>query len=179
MRVAFVSRADAAEVSPEEYRECTTRHNREVSRRMTDAWLEELSQEACLALLRQETVGRIAFVVDDGPIILPVNYRLAEPESGPLIAVRTRPGNVIDQAASNVAFEIDAIDRIHHRGWSVLVRGELLHAFPESGSLREGYEPESWLAERDAWLFVDPGAITGRELHGTEPLWHVHPEGYM
>jgi hypothetical protein len=146
---------------------------------MTDAWLEPLSQEACLLLLRQETVGRIAVVVDDNPIILPVNYRLVEPPSGPILAVRTRPGNVIEQAPAGVAFEIDSIDPIQHQGWSVLVRGELLHATPTSAGFREGYDPESWLPDRDAWLLVDPWAISGRELHGTAPLWQFHPGGYI
>lgn len=146
---------------------------------MTDAWLEPLSQETCLRLLRQETVGRIAVVIDDGPVILPVNYRLVEPPSGPLLAVRTRPGNVIEQAPANVAFEIDSIDPVHHQGWSVLVRGELLHATLTSTGFWEGYDPESWLPDRDAWLLVDPWAISGRELHGTEPLWQFHPGGYI
>ena len=146
---------------------------------MTDAWLESLSQERCLGLLRQGTIGRIAFVVDDDPIILPVNYRLVEPTSGPLLAVRTRPGNVIEQAPSTVAFEIDSIDLVHHQGWSVLVRGELLHANPTSDAFRERYDPQSWFNDPEAWLLIDPWEITGRELHGTQALWHVRPGEYM
>src|SRR3954470_21621720 len=95
---------------------------------MSEPWLESLSQNACLERLRRQNVGRIAVVVESEPIIVPVNYRLAEPPSGPLIAIRTRPGNVIDQAAETVAFEIDSIDQVHRRGWSVLVRGILVHA---------------------------------------------------
>ena len=146
---------------------------------MTDAWLEPLSQEACLHLLKERTVGRIALVIDTDPIILPVNYRLVEPSSGPILAVRTRPGNVIEQAPTSVAFEIDSIDPIHHTGWSVLVRGELLHATPTSTEFRERYDPQSWLTDREAWLLIDPWAISGRELHGTEPVWPVHPGEYM
>jgi nitroimidazol reductase NimA-like FMN-containing flavoprotein (pyridoxamine 5'-phosphate oxidase superfamily) len=146
---------------------------------MTDAWLESLSQEQCLGLLREGTIGRIAFVVDGNPIILPVNYRLVEPTSGPLLAVRTRPGGVIERAPTNVAFEIDSIDHVHHQGWSVLVQGELLHANPTSAGFRERYDPESWLNDPEAWLLVNPWAITGRQLHGSEPLWQVHPGEYM
>jgi nitroimidazol reductase NimA-like FMN-containing flavoprotein (pyridoxamine 5'-phosphate oxidase superfamily) len=147
---------------------------------MTDAWLEELSHETCLRLLREGTVGRIAVVVDDAPVILPVNYRLVEPPSGPLVVVRTRPGNVIEQAAANVAFEIDSIDLVNHRGWSVVVRGELLHAFPATPEARELYEPDPWLTDgRNAWLFVDPVAISGRELHGAEPYWPFRPGDYI
>jgi nitroimidazol reductase NimA-like FMN-containing flavoprotein (pyridoxamine 5'-phosphate oxidase superfamily) len=146
---------------------------------MTDARLDPLSQETCLRLLRERTVGRIALVIGTDPIILPVNYRLVEPASGPLIAMRTRPGNVIEQAPTSVAFEVDSIDPVHHAGWSVLVRGELLHATPTSAEYRKRYDPDSWLPDREAWLLLDPWAISGRELHGTESIWPVHPGEYM
>lgn len=146
---------------------------------MNDAGLETLSRERCVQLLREGTVGRIAFVVADDPLILPVNYRLVEPSSGPILAVRTRPGTVIDQAPTSVAFEIDSIDLVHHEGWSVLVRGELLHATPTSAEFRELYDPKSWVADRESWLLVDPWAISGRELHGAEAVWPFHPAAYI
>jgi nitroimidazol reductase NimA-like FMN-containing flavoprotein (pyridoxamine 5'-phosphate oxidase superfamily) len=141
--------------------------------------LESLSAEACLRLLGTESVGRIAFVLDDGPIILPVNYRLVETASGPLLALRTRPGNVIDQAPTSVAFEIDAVDPLHERGWSVLVRGQLLHAEHTSNAFQDRYDPESWLADRDSWLLIEPYAITGRELPEGDPVWPVRPGEYL
>lgn len=67
---------------------------------MTDSWLEALSPEECLTLLRDNVVGRIGLTVDDLPTVLPVNYRLVESHGitpGTWIALRTRPGNVIDQ----------------------------------------------------------------------------------
>lgn len=145
----------------------------------TDGGLAPLSQETCLQRLREGTVGRIAFVADGDPVILPVNYRLAEPSSGPLLAVRTRPDTVIDHAPTSVAFEIDAIDPVHHEGWSVLVRGELLHATPTSAEFRELYDPESWLADRMSWLLIDPWAITGREVRGGDSVWQFHPGEYV
>jgi nitroimidazol reductase NimA-like FMN-containing flavoprotein (pyridoxamine 5'-phosphate oxidase superfamily) len=45
---------------------------------MSDAWLEELSDEECLELLRSRAVGRIGFNVDGFPFVLQVNYRLVE-----------------------------------------------------------------------------------------------------
>jgi nitroimidazol reductase NimA-like FMN-containing flavoprotein (pyridoxamine 5'-phosphate oxidase superfamily) len=146
---------------------------------MTDALLVPLPEEACLRLLRENSVGRIAIVVDRHPVILPVNYRLVEPPSGPVVAVRTRPGNVIEQAPTGVAFEIDSIDATHHAGWSVLVRGELLHASSPSEKFRELYDPPSWLDDRDAWLLIDPWAITGRELRGTDLQWPGRPNDHM
>jgi uncharacterized protein len=146
---------------------------------MTDSVLEPLSRESCLDRLRREAVGRIAFVADGDPVVFPVNYRLVEPASGPAIAVRTRPGNVIERAPLNVAFEIDWIDRVHHRGWSVLVRGDLVHVDSTSDEFVERYDPKSWLADRESWLLIDPWEISGRELHGTEPIWPFRPGEYM
>ncbi len=146
---------------------------------MTDGRLEPLSHDTCLRLLREGTVGRIAFVVDGDPIILPVNYRLVEPSSGPILAMRTRPGTVIDHAPNTVAFEIDSIDTVQHQGWSVLVRGELLHATPTSAEFRELYDPESWVADRESWLLIEPSVISGRELHGAESVWPFHPGEYL
>jgi nitroimidazol reductase NimA-like FMN-containing flavoprotein (pyridoxamine 5'-phosphate oxidase superfamily) len=52
---------------------------------MTEAWLEELSYDECLDLLRANSVGRIAVVVEEFPVVLPVNYRLVEAR-GPMWA---------------------------------------------------------------------------------------------
>ncbi|HVJ98698.1 MAG TPA: pyridoxamine 5'-phosphate oxidase family protein [Acidimicrobiia bacterium] len=146
---------------------------------MADAWLEELSKETCLDLLRNERIGRIAFVVDNDPVILPVNFKLVEPPSGPIISIGTRPGNTIERAPTSVAFEVDSFDVSHHEGWSVLVRGELVHAAAASAQFRERYDPDSWLTDRDAWLLIDPWAITGRSLHGAEAIWPVRPGEYL
>src|SRR6476619_5687972 len=80
---------------------------------MADSWLENLDLEICLEHLREGVVGRVGVVVDGYPIVLPVNYRLAETLGLTWVALRTRPGNVIDQASNRVAFEIDGIDATH------------------------------------------------------------------
>jgi nitroimidazol reductase NimA-like FMN-containing flavoprotein (pyridoxamine 5'-phosphate oxidase superfamily) len=147
---------------------------------MTDAWLEPLSPDECLSLLRDHVVGRIAVIVDEFPIVLPVNYRLMETSGRTWLALRTRPGNVIDRAGVEVAFEIDDIDPVHHQGWSVLVRGTLHHVDPNAAAFRERFDPEPWLlAERDSWLIVDPFAITGRRLHAAELEWAFHARAYL
>ena len=82
------------------------------------------------------------------------------------MAIRTRPGNVLDRAAMRSAFEIDAIDPSHQEGWSVLVRGTLHHVDPESADFRGRFDPEPWMtADREAWLVIEPFAITGRQVH--------------
>ena len=64
---------------------------------MTDTTLDQLSAETCIDLLRMHSIGRISVIVDGFPVVLPVNYRFVESRTGPLILIRTRPGNVIDQ----------------------------------------------------------------------------------
>lgn len=147
---------------------------------MDEAWLEQLDLEACLMHLRAGQVGRLGIVVDGYPIVLPVNYRLVEILGLTWLALRTRPGNVIDQASTNVAFEIDGIDPSRQLGWSVLVRGTLQPIDPESASFRDRFDAEPWLrSERDAWLVIEPFSITGRELHPAEPDWAFHLRAYL
>ena len=147
---------------------------------MNEAWLEHLDLDACLKHLRAELVGRVAIVLDGSPTVLPVNYRLVETAGVTWIALRTRPGNVIDRASANVAFEIDGVDPSYRRGWSVLVRGTLQHVDPDAASFRDRFDAEPWLvAERDAWLIIEPFSITGRELHPSEPDWAFHLGAYL
>jgi nitroimidazol reductase NimA-like FMN-containing flavoprotein (pyridoxamine 5'-phosphate oxidase superfamily) len=147
---------------------------------MAQAWLDELSLEECLELLRASSIGRIAFISDHWPVVFPVNYRLVEVSERTWIALRTRPGNVIDRAPVNVAFQIDGLGPMYDEGWSVLVRGTLHRVDPDAAAFRERFDPQPWiLEERDAWFVVEPFAITGRRLHAPEPEWAFHPEAYL
>jgi nitroimidazol reductase NimA-like FMN-containing flavoprotein (pyridoxamine 5'-phosphate oxidase superfamily) len=143
------------------------------------AELEELSLEECLAHLRAATVGRIAVVVDDAPMLLPVNFRFVEEGGHRWLVLKTRPGNVIDRGALIVAFEIDEIDASRREGWSVVVRGTLGRLDPDSGGLRERFDPDSWLAGRDSWLVIEPFAITGRRLVAPDRGWAFDERGYL
>ena len=68
----------------------------------------------------------------------------------------------IDRPGVNVAFEVDGIDPIHRQGWSVLVRGNLDHVDPDAPLIREHFDSEPWLlADRDAWLIIEPLVVTG------------------
>jgi nitroimidazol reductase NimA-like FMN-containing flavoprotein (pyridoxamine 5'-phosphate oxidase superfamily) len=146
---------------------------------MSDPWLEELPYDECLRLLRANNVGRIAVVIDEFPAVLPVNYRLVETSGRTWIALRTKPGNLIDRASMHVAFEIDGIDPVHHQGWSVLVRGMQHHVDPDVAAFRERFDPEPWVLDRDAWLVIEPFAITGRRLHPSEVEWVFHARAYL
>jgi nitroimidazol reductase NimA-like FMN-containing flavoprotein (pyridoxamine 5'-phosphate oxidase superfamily) len=147
-----------------------------------EPWLEEMPFEECLQLLREESIGRIAFLLeaDDSPIVWPVNYRLVETSGPPWLALRTRPGSPIDHTPMNVAFEIDSADPVHRQGWSVLVRGTLLRVDPDAADFRARFDPEPWVvSERDRWLTVEPFSITGRRLHPAEREWAFDRHAYV
>jgi nitroimidazol reductase NimA-like FMN-containing flavoprotein (pyridoxamine 5'-phosphate oxidase superfamily) len=147
---------------------------------MDEAWLEQLDLGTCLAHLRTEPVGRIAVIFDGRPIILPINYRLVETLDLTWIALRTRPGNLIDQVPTKVSFEVDGIDPSHHRGWSVLVQGTLQAVDPDAAGFRERFDSQPWLtAEREAWLMIEPFSISGRELHPSQQDWAFHLDAYL
>ena len=144
-----------------------------------EAWLEELALDECLRLLRSQAVGRVAVAQEGAPIVLPVNYRLVEAVDT-WVAVRTRPGSILDGAPLGAALEVDQIDPGHREGWSVLVRGTLLHVDPDAVEFRERFDPEPWLSEeRDSWLVLEPFAITGRRLHAAESDWAFHLRAYL
>jgi uncharacterized protein len=129
--------------------------------------LEEIEREECLRLLRDEAyVGRLAFVLDGRPMVLPVNY-LADRESvvfstvagTKLAAVRDAP----------VAFEIDESRALYHAGWSVVVRG-VAHEVTDPDELerlRAG-PLRSWArGTREHWVRITIEEITGRRIPGT------------
>lgn len=147
---------------------------------MSDAQLEALPYETCVELLRRETVGRIAVIENDFPVVLPINFKLVETTGPCWVAVRTRPGNVIDRAPMPVAFEIDGFDITDQEGWSVVVRGTLHHVRPDTGHFAERFDPQPWLeSDRDAWLIIEPFSITGRRLRAAQREWTLHLSGYL
>jgi nitroimidazol reductase NimA-like FMN-containing flavoprotein (pyridoxamine 5'-phosphate oxidase superfamily) len=142
-------------------------------------FLEELSPERCLDLLRHATVGRIAFLMDEHPMVLPVNYRLAETNTATWIAIRTRAGGSISRAPMKVAFEIDGVDHVRKQGWSVVVRGMLEAVDPDAADFGAHFDSEPWLQERDAWFVIEPFAISGREVHHAGDEWAFHIGSYL
>jgi nitroimidazol reductase NimA-like FMN-containing flavoprotein (pyridoxamine 5'-phosphate oxidase superfamily) len=147
---------------------------------MTAVELEELALDECLTLLRGRSVGRIAVVVHDFPVVLPVNYRLVESDGPPWVAVRTRVGGIIEKGGMSVAFEVDDIDPTRHGGWSVLVRGTMHPVDRDAADFAERFDPAPWIDEdRDAWLVIASFSITGRRLRPEAPEWRFEPNLYL
>ena len=141
---------------------------------MTGSGLEALGFDDCIALLRLNRVGRIAVLVDEYPLVVPVNYRLVTLPGRCWLAIRTRPGSVIDRAATYVAFEIDGVDSERREGWSVVVRGTLHHVDPGVADFGLRFDPESWLRDNpQAWLVIDAFQVTGRALHEPDSEWEL------
>ncbi len=113
-------------------------------------------------------------------MILPVNYRVVETAERTWIALRTREGNVLDRGEMFVAFEIDQANYLQREGWSVVVRGTLHHIDSEVQAFRERFDSAPWVLEdREAWLIIDPFAITGRRLHAPDREWAFEKGAYL
>ncbi|TMC48451.1 MAG: pyridoxamine 5'-phosphate oxidase family protein [Chloroflexi bacterium] len=131
--------------------------------------VEELSRAECLELLQTKSrVGRLAFVVDGCPLVLPVNY-VADANS---IVFCTSPGTKLSALRSGprVAFEVDDSRELYHAGWSVLVQGKAREVRDpeELDRLRRG-PLWSWAVPSSTghWVSVSIDVISGRRIPET------------
>jgi nitroimidazol reductase NimA-like FMN-containing flavoprotein (pyridoxamine 5'-phosphate oxidase superfamily) len=127
--------------------------------------LETLGRIECLNLLALAQVGRVAFVVDGRPEILPVNYAL----DGDAVLFRTSAQSVLNQASlTNVAFEVDCIDTSTQSGWSVVVHGhadDIGDAIDPTSERLRRLVLVTWApGQRQSWFVIRPHTISGRRL---------------
>lgn len=143
--------------------------------------MDVMTVAECVAFLAGNHIGRIAVNVDDFPVVLPVNYQLAENAGGsPVLVIRTRAGGTVSVAGERVAFQIDAIDAACGVGWSVLVRGIMHHVRGDVfATLLPSVDPHPWLSDRDEWLVINPLMITGRRVVTHTNGFGFHPLGYI
>jgi hypothetical protein len=133
--------SDRSTSAPPTPREANTDASWEAAELGTE--LVELDREECLQLLAAKSVGRIAYAVDFGARILPMNYVLVDDR----IVFRTVPdGEIYSNALStNCAFEIDETDEFFESGWSVIVLGRLELATDEDFTrMQYGKMPQPW-----------------------------------
>jgi uncharacterized protein len=124
-----------------------------------------LDTDECLQRLRTAPVGRLAFVHDGDPVVLPVNHGL----DGMCVVFRTTWGSKLEaaQSAGAAAFEVDGFDERTRTGWSVLVRGSLSTVYEVDDIRRyEALGVHAWAGlDADAvWIVLRPDEITGREI---------------
>ena len=136
---------------------------------MSQKELEKLSRQECLDLLGQQTVGRLIFHDEIGPVAEPVNYAIA----ADTIVLRIEGGRK-HQAMTQplLAFEVDDIEPDLKSGWSVIARGvgqevalddvaALLHELRQ-----EGVDPPlPWASGiHNVWLKITIHTLSGRKL---------------
>ncbi len=128
------------------------------------AKLVELDRGEAVELLTSKKVGRLGFLGEDGPQILPLNYVMIDDH----VIVRTVAYGVVANAVldQRVAFEVDDVDDFLQAGWSVLVIGPAqLLSDAQFELLRAGTEPQPW-AEGARTLFISISCqrVSGRRL---------------
>jgi nitroimidazol reductase NimA-like FMN-containing flavoprotein (pyridoxamine 5'-phosphate oxidase superfamily) len=130
--------------------------------------VQELTRREALELLQLHSyVGRIGFVVDGRPLILPVNY-LADDAS---IVFCTEPGTKLSAVAGGapVVFEVDDSRPLYHAGWSVVVKGSATEITDEVAldELRRG-PLHSWATRSsEHWVRITIDEVTGRRIPGS------------
>jgi nitroimidazol reductase NimA-like FMN-containing flavoprotein (pyridoxamine 5'-phosphate oxidase superfamily) len=127
--------------------------------------LEILSYDECRRLLANEAVGRVGFVQDGEPLILPVNYVV----DGGTIVFRSGRGSKLESALMNrpVCIEVDSWDVVEHTGWSVLAKGLAEHVTDgdEIDRLEQlPVRPWSRPDLRSEWIRVMIEELSGRRI---------------
>ena len=143
------------------------------------ALLESLDPDECWRLIATQGIGRVAFVVDGEPAVLPVTFALAPP----LIVFRTAAGSAFDRLVrdTEVAFEVDCADPAYHSGWSVVGRGVArgLEARLSSAEL-SSLSLRPWgLQVAPGWIGVELRELTGRRIvQGPVLVDSARPSGW-
>ena len=124
-----------------------------------------LSVRECEFLLGRVPVGRIAFLHDGMPRILPVNFIYRPGE----VLFRTGVGSKLEIAIMErpVCFEVDGWDAIEHVGWSVVVSGSASTVDDEARLASFAHlalRPWSTPAVRHRWVEIRADEITGRRV---------------
>lgn len=125
---------------------------------------DDLEESVCWRLISRVAVGRVGFIYDGEPMVLPVNCVVVDGN----IAFRTAGDSMLHDLGdgTRVAFEADHVDPVAESGWSVLVRGSLREVL--DNELRDrlvaaGSHP--WApGPKDRWMVVTPTVISGRSI---------------
>ncbi len=124
-----------------------------------------LSRAEALELLQGHAyVGRLGFIVEGRPMILPINY-LADDDT---IVFCTEPGTKLSAVGDGapVVFEVDDSRALYHAGWSVVVSGIAREVTDptELDGLRRG-PLHSWATHAtEHWVRISIDEVSGRRI---------------
>jgi uncharacterized protein len=140
-----------------------------------------LDHDECVRLFGSEQVARLCVLEGEFPVAFPVNYRLmVEDAENVVFVIRTRADGILDQPGRNASFQIDGVNPVTQRGWSVLARG-VLHEDNSEGARQwlKLWNPRPWVGERDTWLYLSVTQFTGRRLESAEDEWAFEKGAYL
>jgi hypothetical protein len=135
--------------------------------------LEILTSEECHRSLSRGGIGRLAFVDEGLPTILPVNFHLSDEQ----IVITTGIGSILRAAEHGqlVAFEVDGTDPMYHGGLSVLLRGHARELREEEQTEATTGPLRAWgNTEADRFVAVSIEILTGRRI-GCPTITRRHP----
>jgi nitroimidazol reductase NimA-like FMN-containing flavoprotein (pyridoxamine 5'-phosphate oxidase superfamily) len=125
---------------------------------------DDLEEAVCWSLVNDAVVGRVGFVFDGEPFVLPVNCAVVDGK----IAFRTAGDSMLHTLGdgARVAFEADHVDADDESGWSVLIRGELQEVVDEELSDRlAGTAMHPWApGPIVCWMMIVPSVVSGRSI---------------
>lgn len=126
---------------------------------------EHIGQQECLELLQTKSkIGRVAFVAQGKPMVLPVNYR-ADADS---VVICIGEGIMLDHLTGNApaAFEVDVYTLGSRSGWSVLVQGTADEVTDPEDLEELQYSPlKSWVTSPSGhWIRISIDEISGRRI---------------
>jgi uncharacterized protein len=135
---------------------------------LVDEGLEILSELECRQLIEAADIGRVAFSTGAVPVVFPVTFTVV----GGDIMFFTGTGMKFDAAQEGraVSFEVDHIDPLPQRGWSVLVVGRASLASPASRARAEALGLYPWApGDRQHLVQIRPNFFSGRRIfHGAD-----------
>lgn len=115
-----------------------------------------IAEDECLELLRLRQVGRLGWVSDGLPNLLPITYLC----TGRELSFRTSTSSPLAAITGPVVFEIDDIDEETRTGWSVVARGDI-----EVVDGTEGDQVEPWApGVREERRRVTISSVSGRSV---------------
>ncbi|MFD3820652.1 helix-turn-helix domain-containing protein [Streptomyces rubiginosohelvolus] len=163
--IGFLLRlADALETTVEELSGSTGNLPPGIGRGARRARMVELDEAMCWTLLGDHGVGRVALTLEDGPVVLPVNYQVLDGE----VMFSTGSASPLAAAAdTEIAFEADHIDDAFSKGWSVLIVGTVRSVADEEAAqrLREMAYSTPWAGEeREHVMLLGARRVTGRKI---------------
>lgn len=126
------------------------------------AKIVDLDRAESLRLLAAKKVGRLAFVHEGSPVIMPMNFTLADERVIFRTLAHGSGARAVDTA---VAFEVDDIDDFLEAGWSVVITGTAELLSEEELTRLRGSAPEPWAeGPRTLFVAVPIQQVSGRQL---------------